>query len=102
MKLNATEANQLFEDIFNRGTQWEMCEEGTFKELKDIDMYDDWMNYGIYQDKAAKIFNEKKTGWKVVRVFLDENGDEQVIDYFENNWDYDEFSIRIEEVKEGK
>jgi len=94
------EANQLFEDIFNRGTQWDMLEEyGTYKELKDIDMYDDWINHGNYQDKAAEIFNNKKTRWKVVKVFLDENSEEKIVDYFDKNCDYDDYSIRIEEVK---
>jgi len=98
--LNFKEANQLFEDIFNRGTQMDMLEEyGTYKELKDIDMYDDWINHGNNQDKAAKIFNDKKTGWKVVKVFLDECSDEKVIDYFDKNCDYDDYSIRIEEVE---
>ena len=101
--MNFEEANKIFEGIFSRGTQWEMVEEyDIYKELKDIDMCDDWSNYGNNQDKAAKIFNDMKLGWRVMRVFFDENCDEQIIDYFDKDdkWDYDEFSIKIEKVEE--
>ena len=99
-KLTFEEANKLFEDIFNRGTQWDMLVEyGTYKKLEDIDQYDDWMNHGNNQNKAAKIFNDKKTGWKVIKVYFDQFGDERTCDWFDKTADYDEFSIRIEEIK---
>lgn len=102
-KLDFKEANKLFEDIFNRGTQWNMIEEGNeYKTIDKIDMGDDWESYGYYQNKAAKIFNNQNTGWKVVISFSDESGDEKVVDYFDNNCDYDEFMIKIEEVKKRK
>ncbi len=98
MKLTFTEANQLFDDIFNRAVQWEIAIDGEHRELKGIDMMEDWMNYGIHHDEAAKIFNDKNTGWKVVRVFNDKYGNEKTIDYFKNNPDCDECTISVEEV----
>ncbi len=103
MKLEYKEARKLFETIFNKGTQWDMVEqEDIFKELDEIDMDDDWINYGNYQDLAAKIFNEKNTGWKIFRVFFDENCDEQVVDYFNDQCDYDDYSIDIRKDSEIK
>jgi len=102
MKLNYKDAYKLFCDIFNRGTQWEIAEvENDHRELSDIDTYDDWMSYGNNQDKSATIFNKKKTGWRIVRIFDDldsDDYDEITVDYFDESHDYDEFSISIRKV----
>ncbi|MHA1899202.1 MAG: hypothetical protein ACTSU2_17550 [Promethearchaeota archaeon] len=96
MGLKYREARELFETIFNKGVQWDMVEQDDlFKSLDEIDMYEDWIEYGNYQDLAAKIFNGKNVGWKIVRIFSDDNWIEHVVDYFSDQCDYDEYFIDI-------
>ena len=100
-KLNFEEAKKIFHGIFDRGTQWEFAEvNGEHKELHEIDS-DDWRSYGDNQDKAAKIFDDMKLGWKCVKID-DHDDDEIERDYFDKSYDYDDCSICIAKVDEGK
>ena len=101
--LTKKDALTLFHTIFDKATQWEIAEvENEHIPIDKIDRYDDWTSYGNYQNKAAKIFNDMKTGWKVVKTFDDldtDDYDEITVDYFDDKHDYDEYNIDIREVK---
>lgn len=94
--MNLEEAKQIFYGIFDRGTQWEFAEvNGEHKELHEIDRNDDWRSYGNNQDKAAKIFDDMKLGWKCVKID-DYTGGKY--DYFNNIHDFEEYNIDIREI----
>ena len=95
--MSENKAKEIFYGIFDRGTQWEIAEvNNEHIPIDKIDRYDDWMSYGNNQDKAAKIFNDLKIGWKVIKVD-DYTGGKY--DYFNNTHDFDEYNIDIREVE---
>jgi hypothetical protein len=54
--------------IFSRGVQWEIAEtEGIHKPLKEICPTDDWRSYGKYHAIAARLFNARNYGWRVIK-----------------------------------
>ena len=95
--------NNDFITIMKRGVQWAYAEDNNVEiPLDDIDIIDDWVSYGRYQDEAAKIFNNRYPDWHVTATSYNDDNDELVFDYFdEAASEYDEYTISIERKKTG-
>jgi hypothetical protein len=99
-QLEFAEAEKIFHGIFDRGTQWEYAEDtNEHLAIEDVQRDDHWCNYGNHQAVAAKIFNDMNLGWKVIK--LDMYGD-AIRDYFDDSYDFDEYSLSIAKAKKKK